>query len=241
MNWIEALNCNDKIFYDKCADIALSSLYQMEEVTDATLSICQVLSIRLWNDEDITVHEVIEQLDKSFSAMKSLYLLSEQKILALYDVYTKAIMDIVINSNIKNHNMVEKRIMLSKQKSKNMFKQSMKESKILGDKLIEDCGIFQEELFKFETGAKKDDLTKTIVNDMNKTFENTKSQYNKIFKQRDLIKYLESNGFTYKNTGRHANYTDGVNTIPVPVHGSKDLGYGLQRKIQKEVIEHKNL
>ncbi|NYC91671.1 hypothetical protein [Clostridium beijerinckii] len=49
MNCIEALNCNDKIFYDKCADIALNSLYDMEEITTITLEAYQFLSIKLLN------------------------------------------------------------------------------------------------------------------------------------------------------------------------------------------------
>ncbi|NRU52470.1 type II toxin-antitoxin system HicA family toxin [Clostridium beijerinckii] len=240
MNCIEALNCNDKIFYDKCADIALNSLYDMEEITTITLEAYQFLSIKLLNG-NMLVEDMIEQLDKLFSAMECLYLESEQKFLNLCSVYVKAIDHILVNSNIQNHSVVEKRIMLSQQRNRGMFKQSMKELKILGDKLLEDCRLFQDEFFKIDIEDEKESLTKTITSGVNDRFEKAKVRYNKIFKQRDLIKYLELNGFNYKNTGRHANYTDGVNTIPVPIHGSKDLGYGLQRKIQKEVMMNKNI
>jgi predicted RNA binding protein YcfA (HicA-like mRNA interferase family) len=210
----------------------------MEEITTITLATYQFLSIRLLNG-NMSVEDMIKQLDKLFSAMESLYLESEQKFLNLCSVYIKAIDHILVNSNIQNHSMVEKRIMLSQQKNKNMFKQSMKELKILGDKLLEDCRLFQDEFFKIDIEDEKENLTETITSGINARFEKAKVRYNKIFKQRDLIKYLELNGFTYKNTGRHANYTDGVNTIPMPTHGSKDLGYGLQRKIQKEVLENR--
>lgn len=133
-----------------------------------------------------------------------------------------------ITSN-KDINMCNKRLMFIESKNDrsidniiNMFYEPM-------DMLIMDMNSLAKSIEAFEDKEEfKNECTETKI------------KYDKLFNQRDMIKFLESNGFTYKNTGRHANYTNGVNTIPVPVHGSKGLGYGLQRKIQKNILNKIN-
>jgi predicted RNA binding protein YcfA (HicA-like mRNA interferase family) len=242
MNWVKELNDTEKEFYDKCADITITSTYLMEEVVKESIGVYQVLLINLTRDENMTVEDVTREFDKCFKIMEFLYKTSVERFKVLYNLYMEELKRILRNSGLQSFNMVKKRINFSQIKSNNIFKQSMAELKILGDNLIKNCIDFQNEFLEINKDEdKQEDITKNILEDVNKNFDKAKNKYNKIFKQRDLIKYLELNGFTYKNTGRHANYTDGVNTIPVPMHGSKDLGYGLQRKIQKEVVMNRNI
>lgn len=242
MNWIKELNNVDKQFYDECANIAITSTYLMEETVKENIGIFQALLIRFSNDRNMTVEDITKDFDKCFDAMKFLYITSSKRFHLLYNCYMEELKRILKSSNIQNFNMADKRIKVSQIKANNIFKQSMSELKTLGDNLIKDCIDFQNEFFNIdELEENNENISNNIVENVNKNLDKAKNKYNKIFKQRDLVKYLESNGYEYKNTGRHANYTDGKNTIPIPIHGSKDLGYGLQRKIQKEVVAHKNM
>lgn len=53
---------------------------------------------------------------------------------------------------------------------------------------------------------------------------------------KELIKTLEKNGFGHvRTTGSHfIMWKEGLRPIPVPVHGSKNLGKGLVKKIFKQ-------
>lgn len=241
MNWVKALNETDKQFYDECANITITSTYLMEETIKESIGIFQVLIIKFSNNRNMTVEDITKEFDKCFDIMKYLYITSSKRFNLLYGCYIEELKRILKSSNVQNFNIADKRIKVSQIKATNIFKQSMSELKILGDNLIKDCTDFQNEFLNIdELKEKQENISKNIIEDVNNNIDKAKTQYNKIFKQRDIVKYLEDNGFSYKNTGRHANFTDGVNTIPVPMHGTKELGYGLQRKIQKEVREHKN-
>jgi predicted RNA binding protein YcfA (HicA-like mRNA interferase family) len=243
MNWIKSLNNIDKNFYDKCADIAISSLYEMEEITDITIKSFQEKSIEYFSNKNSSIDVIKTPLMESLDKMNSLYEINQKRFMNLFDSYQQEI-NIMFNSiNNKTYNMLNKRLLLSRQKSGYLLKSTLNELAKLQENLVKDIVCFKDTYFVFKENDKEQskDATIDITDNIDKNIEKTKIQYNKIFKQRDLIKYLEENGFTYKNTGRHANYTDGVNTIPVPIHGSKDLGYGLQRKIQKEVVMNRNI
>lgn len=241
MNWVKTLNDIDKNFYDKCADLSILSLYETEDITNETMTIFQDKSIKFVKNE-INIEEVQLIMNEQLVKIQNSYNSNEKKFIDLFKLYSNEITDIVESKRLNHINIAIKRVQLSNQKCNGILKSILVELQQLQKSLIVDFHNFLKNYFIIHKNddSSNDDFSDNISNDINKTIEKTKTQYNKIFKQRDLIKYLESNGFTYKNTGRHANFTDGINTIPVPMHGSKELGYGLQRKIQKEVIEHKN-
>jgi len=55
-------------------------------------------------------------------------------------------------------------------------------------------------------------------------------------KPRELIKFLEANGYGFIRAkgGSHHIYGNGINSVPVPIHGSKDFGEDFIRMILKE-------
>lgn len=54
-------------------------------------------------------------------------------------------------------------------------------------------------------------------------------------KGKDVIKYLKKNGFKVViQNGSHVKLTDGLRTLTVPIHGSKDIGKGLLIEILKQ-------
>ena len=55
-------------------------------------------------------------------------------------------------------------------------------------------------------------------------------------KPRELIKFLEDNGYSFIRArgGSHHIYGNGTNSIPVPVHGSKDFGEDFIRMVLLE-------
>jgi len=55
-------------------------------------------------------------------------------------------------------------------------------------------------------------------------------------KPRELIKFLESNGYKFVRAkgGSHHIYSDGTHSVPIPIHGSKDFGEDFIRMILRE-------
>ena len=55
-------------------------------------------------------------------------------------------------------------------------------------------------------------------------------------KPRELIIFLEDNGYSFIRArgGSHHIYGNGTNSIPVPVHGSKDFGEDFIRMVLLE-------
>ena len=55
-------------------------------------------------------------------------------------------------------------------------------------------------------------------------------------KPRDLIKFLEAHGYSFIRAkgGSHHIYSNGIYSIPIPVHGSKDFGEDFVRMILRE-------
>ena len=53
---------------------------------------------------------------------------------------------------------------------------------------------------------------------------------------RDLIKFLEANGYIFIRAkgGSHHIYSDGIHSIPIPIHGSKDFGEDFIKTVLKE-------
>ena len=55
-------------------------------------------------------------------------------------------------------------------------------------------------------------------------------------KTTELHRLVRANGWeVVRQTGSHIIYRKGTVTYPVPYHGSKELGMGLERKIRKEM------
>lgn len=63
-------------------------------------------------------------------------------------------------------------------------------------------------------------------------------------KPRELIDFLEANGYKFiraKGSSHHI-YTNGITSIPIPIHGSKDFGENFIRIVLQEVgISKKDL
>jgi len=55
-------------------------------------------------------------------------------------------------------------------------------------------------------------------------------------KPRELIKFLETNGYSFVRAkgGSHHIYGNGVKAIPIPIHGSKDFGENFIRMVLRE-------
>ena len=55
-------------------------------------------------------------------------------------------------------------------------------------------------------------------------------------KPRELIKFFESHGYAFVRAkgGSHHIYSDGVRSIPIPIHGSKDFGEEFIRRVLRE-------
>ena len=55
-------------------------------------------------------------------------------------------------------------------------------------------------------------------------------------KPRDLIKFLEVNGFNFIRAkgGSHHIYSNGIKSVPIPIHGNKDFGEDFLRMILRE-------
>ena len=53
---------------------------------------------------------------------------------------------------------------------------------------------------------------------------------------KEMVKLLEKDGFTWVRTkGSHQiYYKEGIGNIPIPVHGNRALGKGLEQKILKD-------
>lgn len=59
--------------------------------------------------------------------------------------------------------------------------------------------------------------------------------YHKIMNGKQVTKILESEGWTLDRVaGSHHVMIKGSLAVPVPVHGAKDLGIGLIKKIEKQ-------
>ena len=55
-------------------------------------------------------------------------------------------------------------------------------------------------------------------------------------KPRELIRFIEKNGYSFvraKGSSHHI-YSNGVHSVPVPIHGSKDFGEDFIRIILRE-------
>ena len=61
-------------------------------------------------------------------------------------------------------------------------------------------------------------------------------------KPREMIKFLEMNGYRFLRAkgGSHHIYSNGINSVPIPIHGSKDFGEDLIRMILRETGIGKN-
>jgi len=55
-------------------------------------------------------------------------------------------------------------------------------------------------------------------------------------KPRDLIKFLELNGYSFIRAkgGSHHIYGNGICSVPIPIHGSKDFGEDFIRMVLRE-------
>jgi len=55
-------------------------------------------------------------------------------------------------------------------------------------------------------------------------------------KPRELIKFLEYNGYKFVRSkgGSHHIYSDGTHSVPIPIHGSRDFGEDFIRIILRE-------
>ena len=55
-------------------------------------------------------------------------------------------------------------------------------------------------------------------------------------KPRELIRFLENNGYKFARAkgGSHHIYSNGIHSVPVPIHGSKDFGEDFLRMILRE-------
>jgi len=55
-------------------------------------------------------------------------------------------------------------------------------------------------------------------------------------KPRELIKFLKTKGYNFVRAkgGSHHIYSNGINSVPVPIHGSKDFGEDFIRMILRE-------
>ncbi len=55
-------------------------------------------------------------------------------------------------------------------------------------------------------------------------------------KSSEFHKLVRANGWeVLRQTGSHVIYIKGTRVYPVPYHGSKELGRGLEKKIRKEM------
>jgi predicted RNA binding protein YcfA (HicA-like mRNA interferase family) len=61
-------------------------------------------------------------------------------------------------------------------------------------------------------------------------------------KPRELIKFLEDNGYKFIRAkgGSHHIYGNGRHSVPIPIHGSKDFGEDFIRMILRETGLSKN-
>ena len=61
-------------------------------------------------------------------------------------------------------------------------------------------------------------------------------------KPRELIRFLESNGYRFVRAkgGSHHMYSNGIHSVPIPIHGSKDFGEDFLRIILRETGIRKN-
>jgi predicted RNA binding protein YcfA (HicA-like mRNA interferase family) len=55
-------------------------------------------------------------------------------------------------------------------------------------------------------------------------------------KPREMIKFLEANGYAFIRAkgGSHHIYSNGVHSIPIPIHGSKEFGEEFIRMVLRE-------
>ena len=55
-------------------------------------------------------------------------------------------------------------------------------------------------------------------------------------KPRELVKFLEVNGYNFVRAkgGSHHIYSNGINSVPIPIHGSKDFGEDFIRMVLRE-------
>ena len=62
-------------------------------------------------------------------------------------------------------------------------------------------------------------------------------------KPRELIRFLENNGYRFiraKGSSHHI-YGNGTHSVPIPIHGSKDFGEDFLRIILRETGISKNV
>ena len=63
-------------------------------------------------------------------------------------------------------------------------------------------------------------------------------------KPRELIRFLENNGYEFVRAkgGSHHIYSNGIHSVPIPIHGSMDFGEDFIRMILRETgISKRNL
>ena len=58
----------------------------------------------------------------------------------------------------------------------------------------------------------------------------------------ELIRFLESNGYKFVRAkgGSHHMYSNGIHSVPIPIHGKKDFGEDFIRMILRETGINKN-
>ena len=61
-------------------------------------------------------------------------------------------------------------------------------------------------------------------------------------KPRELIRFLEDNGYRFVRAkgGSHHIYGNGIHSVPIPIHGSKDFGEDFIMMILRETGIRKN-
>ena len=61
-------------------------------------------------------------------------------------------------------------------------------------------------------------------------------------KPQDMIRFLEANGYSFIRAkgGSHHIYSNGIHSIPIPIHGNKDFGEDFIRIVLRETGISKN-
>jgi len=56
-------------------------------------------------------------------------------------------------------------------------------------------------------------------------------------KSRELLKFLEDNGYSFIRAkgGSHHIYSNGVHSVPIPIHSRKDFGEDFIRMVLREI------
>jgi hypothetical protein len=103
MNWVKELNDTEKEFYNKCADITMTSTYLMEEAVKESIGIYQVLLMKFTQDDNMTVEDIAKEFDKCFGIMKYLYKTSAERLILFLTILkfcTLLLLNILLSSSM---------------------------------------------------------------------------------------------------------------------------------------------